>query len=103
MTFPLPLPALNCLSQGMTIDRLVKAERIETFEVAYCRNESERGDETYIQTCLPSQAEFATIYGRADTGEAIAIHDAELSPEGAAELAAITAALFVAINENRVA
>ena len=53
------------------------------------------------ETCDPSLAEFATLYALTDLGEAIAIHDANLTSAGADEVASIARALFVAMVNAR--
>jgi len=50
-------------------------------------------------TCDPPEAEFATLYALTDLGEAIAIHDADMTSAGAD--AAVARALFVALVNAR--
>ena len=90
--------SFNCLPDGGSLHELVRRECIETIDIRFCRSDAaEYADETCIITCVPGEAEFATIYGVTDLGEAIAIHDADLNASGADELAAACRALFVAI------
>ena len=58
-------------------------------------------DDRDTVTCDPTEAEFATLYALTDLGEAIAIHDANLTSAGADEVATIARALFVAIVNAR--
>ena len=104
MAFPYPLPELNCLPGGITLKEFVRAERLESFEVLYYRDEAKgQADEgTSFSRCTPSEADIASVNGLSDTFEHYPIHDVELTEAGALEIAAITAALFILINENRV-
>jgi hypothetical protein len=58
-------------------------------------------DDRDTETCDPTEAEFASVYAITDLGEAIAIHDANLTSAGADEVATIARALFVAIVNAR--
>ena len=68
----------------------------------YCLNNITPLAGWQVVTCDPPEAEFATLFALTDLGEAIAIHDMELSSAGADEAAAVARALFVAmINARR--
>lgn len=58
-------------------------------------------DDRDTETCDPTDAEFATINALTDLGEAIALHDADLTSAGADAVATIARALFVAIVNAR--
>jgi len=94
-------PSLNCLSEGETLDDLARRECAIGFDLRFCRSEAVSPDDRETITCDPTEAEFATIYALTDLGEAIAIHDVDLSSAGADEVAAIARALFVAIVNAR--
>ena len=93
--------SLNCLSEGETLDDLARRECAIGFHLRFCRSEAVSPDDRETITCDPTEAEFATIYALTDLGEAIAIHDVDLSSAGADEVAAIARALFVAIVNAR--
>ena len=65
------------------------------------RSGAVRPDDRETITWDPTEAEFATIYGLTDLGEAIAMHEAALTTDGADEVAALARALFVAIVNAR--
>jgi hypothetical protein len=94
-------PAFNCLPEGETLADLARRECPIGFDLRFCRSVaiSEHDRDTVI--CDPAEAEFATIYALTDLGEAIAIHDVNLSSVGADEVAAVARALFVAIVNAR--
>lgn len=91
MTIP-----LNCLPEGAVLTDLVRQERIISIDIRFCRNDGWPG-ETSIIPCDPSEAEFATIYGMTERGEAVAIHDVDFTRAGPGEIAAACRALFTAI------
>lgn len=88
---------LNCLPEGETLADLARRECAIGFDVRFCRNVAGSPDDRDTIICDPTEAEFATIYALTDLGEAIAIHDADLTRAGADEVAAVARALFVAI------
>ena len=92
----------NCLSEGETLADVARRECAIGFDLRFCRSVAISPDDRDTETCDPTEAEFATIYALTDLGEAIAIHDVELSSAGADEAAAVARALFVAmINARR--
>ena len=91
----------NCLSEGETLTEVIRRECAIGFDLRFCRSVAISPDDRDTETCDPSEAEFATIYALTDLGEAIAIHDANLTSAGADEVAAIARALFVAIVNAR--
>ena len=96
------LPSLNCLAGGETLAEFVKTYSICGIDVAYCRfDKGEYEDDTCVESCPPQGADFATIYGRSDRGEAVAIHDVDLTEDGAAEVGVICAEVFRLINAGR--
>ena len=96
MTLP-----LNCLSEGETLADLIRRECAIGFDLRFCRSVAVSPGDRDTITCDPPEAEFATLYALTDLGEAIAIHDVELSSAGADEVAAAARALFVAIVNAR--
>lgn len=97
MTLP-----LNCLSEGESLADLIRRECAIGFDLRFCRRVAVSPDDRDTVTCDPTEAEFATLYALTDLGEAIAIHDVDLSSAGADEVAAVARALFVAmINARR--
>ena len=95
------LPSLNCLSEGETLTDIVRRECAIGFDLRFCRSVAVSPDDFATETCDPSDAEFATLYALTDLGEAIAIHDVDLTSNGADEVAAVARALFVAIVNAR--
>jgi hypothetical protein len=102
------LPLLNGLSEGESLADLIRRECAIGFDLRFCRSvavsvsEHEHEHDRDTVTCDPTEAEFATLYALTDLGEAIAIHDADLSSVGADEVAAVARALFVdMINARR--
>lgn len=94
--------SFNCLPEHEVLGELARRECIESIDIRFCCNDAGiDAGETCIVTCTPPEAEFATIYGITDLGEACAIHDVDLSASGADELAAACRALFVAILDAR--
>ena len=91
----------NCLSEGETVAEVARRECAIGFDLRFCRSVAISPDDRDTETCDPSEAEFATLYALTDLGEAIAIHDADLSSAGADEVASIARALFVAIVNAR--
>ena len=92
----------NCLPEGETLADLARRECAIGFDLRFCRNVAVSPDDRDTITCDPTEAEFATIYALTDLGEAIAIHDADMTSAGADEVAAVARALFVAmINARR--
>jgi hypothetical protein len=96
----MPLPC-NCLPEGETLDDLVRRNCAIGIDLRFCRNDVMTPEETSIITCYPGEAEFATLYALTDLGEAIAIHDVDLTSAGADEVASVARALFVAIVNAR--
>ena len=94
-------PSLNCLSEGETLDDLARRECAIGFDLRFCRSVAVSFDDRETITCDPTEAEFATVYALTDLGEAIAIHDVNLTSAGADEVAAVARALFVAIINAR--
>jgi len=94
-------PFLNCLSEGETLADVVHRECAIGFDLRFCRSAAVSEDDRETITCDPTEAEFATLYALTDLGEAIAVHDADLSSSGADEVAAVARALFVAILNAR--
>jgi len=93
---------LNCLPEGETLDDVVRRNCAIGFDLRFCRSFAVFQDDRDTITCDPPEAEFATLYALTDLGEAIAIHDVDLSSAGADEVAAVARALFVAmINARR--
>ena len=93
--------SFNCLPEGETLADLIRRECAIGFDLRFCRTVAHTPEDGETITCDPSEAEFATLYALTDLGEAIAIHDVELSSTGADEVAAISRALFVAIVNAR--
>lgn len=87
----------NCLTEGETIAAAVARDYITGFDVRFCRSDATDPDDRSTITCEPDEAEFACVYGINDLGEAIAIHDAQLTDAGADEIAACCRELFVSI------
>jgi hypothetical protein len=95
------LPSLNCLSEGETLDQVIRRECAIGFDLRFCRSVAISSDDRATETCDPNEAEFATLYALTDLGEAIAIHDVDLTSAGADEVAVVARALFVAIVNAR--
>ena len=91
----------NCLSEGETLTEVIRRECAIGFDLRFCRSVAVSEHDSDTETCDPTEAEFATIYALTDLGEAIAIHDADLSSAGADEVATIARALFVAMVNAR--
>ena len=91
----------NCLSEGETLDHIVRRNCAIGFDLRFCRSVAVSPDDRDTETCDPPEAEFATLYALTDLGEAIAIHDVHFTSVGADEVAAISRALFVAIVNAR--
>ena len=94
-------PSLNGLSEGETLDDLARRECAIGFDLRFCRSEAVSSEDRETITCDPTEAEFATLYALTDLGEAIAVHDVDLSSTGADKVAAVARALFVAIVNAR--
>jgi len=94
-------PSLNCLSEGETLADIARRNCSIGFDLRFCRSVAVRPEDRETITCDPTEAEFATLYALTDLGEAIAIHDVELSGAGADEVGAVARALFVAIVNAR--
>ena len=93
---------LNCLPEGETLDDVVRRNCAIGFDLRFCRSVAVSQDDRETITCDPPEAEFATLYALTDLGEAIAVHDVDLSSAAADEVAAVARALFVAmINARR--
>ena len=97
----MPDLSLNCLSEGETLDGIVRRNCAIGFDLRFCRSVAISPDDRDTITCDPAEAEFATLYALTDLGEAIAIHDANLTSAGADEVAAVARALFVALVNAR--
>lgn len=95
------MPALNCLSEGETLDGIVRRNCAIGFDLRFCRSVAVSEHDRDTETCDPPKAEFATLYALTDLGEAIAIHDVDLTSAGADEVAAVARALFVAMVNAR--
>lgn len=95
------LPSLNCLSEGETLSEVIRRECAIGFDLRFCRSVSVSPDDRDTETCDPIEAEFGTIYALTDLGEAIAIHDVDLTSAGADEVATVARSLFVAIVNAR--
>ena len=93
--------SLNCLSEAETLDDVIRRECAIGFDLRFCRREAVVPDDRDTITCDPTEAEFATLYALTDLGEAIAIHDVDLTSAGADEVGAVARALFVAIVNAR--
>ena len=91
----------NCLSEGETLDHIIRRNCAIGFDLRFCRSVAVSEHDRDTETCDPSEAEFATLYALTDLGEAIAIHDVQLSSAGAYEVAVVARALFVAIVNAR--
>lgn len=91
----------NCLSEGETLAEVIRRECAIGFDLQFCRSVAVSPDDRDTEICDPTEAEFATLYALTDLGEAIAIHDANLTCAGADEVATIARALFVAIVNAR--
>lgn len=93
--------SLNCLPEGETLAELARRECAIGFDLRFCRSVAISPDDRATETCDPTEAEFATLYALTDLGEAIAIHDVNLTGTGADEVAAVARALFLAIVNAR--
>jgi hypothetical protein len=93
--------SLNCLSEGETLDGIVRRNCAIGFDLRFCRSIAVSEHDRDTETCDPTEADFATIYALTDLGEAIAIHDVQLTSTGADEVATVARALFVAIVNAR--
>jgi hypothetical protein len=91
----------NCLSEGETLADIARRECAIGFDLRFCRSVAVSEHDRDTETCDPTEADFATIYALTDLGEAIAIHDVQLSSTGADEVAAVARAIFVAIVNAR--
>jgi hypothetical protein len=91
----------NCLSEGENLADIARRECAIGFDLRFCRSVAISPDDRDTETCDPTEAEFATLYALTDLGEAIAIHDANLTSAGADEVATIARALFIAIVNAR--
>ena len=91
----------NCLSEGETLADVARRECTIGFDLRFCRSIAVSEYDRDTVTCDPSEAEFATLFALTDLGEAIAIHDANLTSTGADEVAAVARALFVAMVNAR--
>jgi len=91
--------SFNCLTEGETLDDLIRRECAIGFDLRFCRSVAMSEHDRDTITCDPPEAEFATLYALTDLGEAIAIHDADMTSDGA--VAAVARALFVALVNAR--
>jgi hypothetical protein len=92
---------LNCLPEGETLADIARRECAIGFDLRFCRSVAVSEHDRVTETCDPPEAEFASLYALTDLGEAIAIHDVQLTSAGADEVAAVARALFVAIVNAR--
>lgn len=95
------LPPLNCLPEGETLADIIRRECAIGFDLRFCRSVAVSPDDRDTETCDPTEAELATLYALTDLGEAIAIHDVDLTSTGADEVRTVARALFVAIVNAR--
>ena len=93
--------ACNCLPEGENLDDLVRRNCAIGFDLRFCRSVAVTPEDQDTVTCDPGEAEFATLYALTDLGEALAIHDVDLSSAGADDVAAVARALFVALVNAR--
>ncbi|MBC7163819.1 MAG: hypothetical protein H5U15_02325 [Roseovarius sp.] len=94
--------SLNCLPEGETLDDLVRRNCAIGVDLRFCRSVATSPDDCDTITCDPPSAEFASVYVLTDLGEAIAVHDVQLTSAGADEVAALARALLKAmINARR--
>jgi hypothetical protein len=93
--------SFNCLPEGETLALLIRRECAIGFDLRFCRSVAMSEHDRDTVTCDPPVAEFATLYALTDLGEAIAIHDADLTSAGADEVAVAARALFVAMVNAR--
>jgi len=93
--------SFNCVSEGESIADLARRECAIGFDLRFCRSVAVSEHDRDTETCDPTEAEFATLYALTDLGEAIAIHDVQLSRAGADVVAAVARGLFVAIVNAR--
>ncbi len=93
--------SFNCLPEGETLDDLIRRECAIGFDLRFCRSVAVSEHDRDTITCDPPEAEFATLYALTDLGEAIAIHDADLTSAGADEVAAAARALLKAMVNAR--
>ncbi len=92
----------NYLTDGDTLADLIRRNCVLGFDLRFCRSVATNPKDRDTITCDPPEAEFATLYALTDLGDAIAIHDADLSSAGADEVAGIARALFIAmVNASR--
>jgi hypothetical protein len=91
----------NCLSEGETLTDVIRRECAIGFDLRFCRSVAVSEHDRDTETCDPTEAEFATLSALTDLGEAIAIHDADLTSAGADEVATVARALFVSIVNAR--
>lgn len=88
---------LNMLSGGDTLESLIAANRITGLDIRFSKivPVSEGSDETCAQDCAVSDSpDFVTVYLMTAVGEALPLHDADLSSDGDAQVAALTAAVM---------
>jgi hypothetical protein len=93
--------SFNCLPEGETLALLIRRECAIGFDLRFCRSVAVSEHDRDTVTCDPPEAEFATLYALTDLGEAIAIHEADLSSSVADEVATVARALFIAILNAR--
>lgn len=94
-------PSFNCLPVGESLADLIRRDCAIGFDLRFCRSVAVSEHDRDTITCDPSEAEFATLYALTDLGEAIAIHDADLTSAGADAVATVARALFVAMVNAR--
>jgi len=90
-------PSLNCLSASEPLVDLARRECAIGFDLRFCRSVSVSEHDRETITCDPTEASFATLYALTDLGEAVSVHDVQLTSAAADEVAAVARALFVTI------
>ena len=91
----------KCLPEGETLDDLVRRNCAIGFDLRFRRSVAVSPDDRDTITCDPPEAELATLHAVTDLGEALAVHDVDLTSAGADEVAAVARALFVAMLDAR--
>ena len=71
--------SLNCLPAGETLDDLARRNCAIGFDLRFCRSVAVSADERDTIICDPPEAELATLHVLTDLGEAIAMHDLDLT------------------------
>lgn len=84
----------NCLPEGETLADMIRRDNPLGFDLRFCKQSPDGDGST---SCPPQEAEFAAIYAYTDLGEAIAVHDVDLTNAGADSLAQACREVFAAI------